>query len=634
MYKYFNHYALTLFPKQAPVTGIGIFRILYGIVTLQEIIFLYYFNHLIFDPIPFIDIEFPSIPLFLALWGIIASCIIVGYRYQFAVTCNYVFWLVFVNFTPMQRDFDGGFDMFMTGTGFFLLFMPGNRAFAIDTLRRKLSTPFKHFSSYDKQTVSILTYYIPLAICLGFLYFDSAIHKLFAEHWRNGLGSWLPSTQPYYVSALDMSFLLNNPILEKFIGYTILVFQFTFIFCFFRPRLRIFYLIIGFGLHLGITLSLNIYPFGLGMLIFYSLMVPFNWWRLAGEYFKAKQPKLTVFYDQLCPLCNRTVLTLNHFDLFNCIDFKGVQEHANAYPALANISSDKLLTDLYALDSKNKVYSGVDTYIQIFLKMGYLFPVGVTLGLPVIYSFAAQKYRTIADNRVRVSCSSDCLISKELQDNTWYHYFFEEFAQRKPKAFSRKLSKIMIALLILQLNSTIHYGIVYRFDIDTKQNIFIDTLSKGSNAVLMVSQVFWGIAPHALYLHDHFAGYDHILAITYTDQDGKEQWLPFINEQGRLLAPNWGRVHSMWANIAVTPTINNTRLKKFIMKVTAFWGQKIGLNLNNTEFHIKLKKIDAPSYWVYDQLHLNFSAPWTTIGTAKWTNNSIEFDLPSNINSL
>ena len=150
----------------------------------------------------------------------------------------------------------------------------------------------------------------------------------------------------------------------------------------------------------------------------------------------------------------------------------------------------------------------------------------------------------------------------------------------------------------------------------------------------MVSLTFLGITPHALYVHDHFAGYDHILAITYKDKNGDEQWLPFVNEQGRLLAPNWGRVHSMWANIAVTPTIDNTRLKKFIMKVTAFWGIKENLNINDTIFTIKLKKIDAPSYWVFDQLHQNFSAPWINIGTATWKNDLIHIDLPDDINSL
>jgi predicted DCC family thiol-disulfide oxidoreductase YuxK len=634
MYKFIITKILDLQSKQAPATGIGLFRLFYGLVTLQEIFFLLYFNHLIFDPIPYIDVEFPMIPFFLCVWGIIASFIIIGYRYQFAVISNYIFWIVFVNFTTMQRDFDGGFDSFMTGAGFFLLFMPGDRAFSIDSLRYKLSTPFTHYNTYPKPTVSSLAYYLPVLICLGFLYFDSAVHKLFAEHWRNGLGSWLPSTQPYYVSAIDMSFLLNNELLQKTIGYTVLVFQFTFLFFFSNRRLRCVYLFVGLGLHLGITLSLNIYPFGMGMLIFYTLLVPFSWWRAVGKFLSAKQPSLTVFFDRQCPLCNRTVLTLNHFDIFNCIDFKNAQDHALHYPAMTAITPETLMLDLYALDSTNRIYSGVDTYIQIFLKMRYLYPLGLILSLPGIHTLAIKKYRSIADSRTRIPCTSECLVSPKLQDNTFYHQIFECFATRKPKAFSRKLAKIFIALLVLQLNSTVHYGLIYRLDIAARKSSISAPIAEASNALIMVSLTFLGITPHALYLHDHFAGYDRILAITYTDQNGTERWLPFVNEQGRLLAPNWGRVHSMWANIAVTPTINNTRLQKFIMKVTAFWGHKIGLNLDNTVFHIKLKKINAPTFWVYDQLHQNFSAPWTTIGTVKWTDKLISFDLPDNINSL
>ena len=219
-------------------------------------------------------------------------------------------------------------------------------------------------------------------------------------------------------------------------------------------------------------------------------------------------------------------------------------------------------------------------------------------------------------------------------DTSLYHQIFEDFAAKKPKAFSRKLSKILVAILVLQLNSTIHYGLVYRLDIATKKSPVSVPIAQASNALINVSMTFFGITPHALYLHDHFAGYDRILAITYIDQDGAEHWLPFVNEQGRLLAPNWGRVHSMWANIAVTPNINDGRLHKFIMKVTAFWGQKIGLNLDNVVFNIKLKKISAPSYWVHDQLHKNFTSQWSAIGTAKWTDNQISFDLPDNINEL
>ena len=90
----------------------------------------------------------------------------------------------------------------------------------------------------------------------------------------------------------------------------------------------------------------------------------------------------------------------------------------------------------------------------------------------------------------------------------------------------------------------------------------------------------------------------------------------------------------MWANIAVTPSINNIRLRKFIMKVTAFWGQKLGLNLENTVFKLKMKRIAAPTDWVHDQLHKNFAAEWVTLGAVRWIGKEIRYDLPQNINSL
>ncbi len=634
MFQFVYNKIFRLLPQQAPATGIGLFRILYGLVTLQEIAFLFYFRHLIFDPIPYLDIEFPSIPMFLVLWGIVAVCVTMGYRYQFAVTANYLFWIVFVNFTTMQRDFDGGFDTFMIGAGFFLLFMPGDRAFSIDTLRHKLHNPFVHYNQYPAATVSLLAYQLPVFVCLGFLYLDSDVHKMFAPHWRNGLGTWLPATQPYYVSALDMSPLLNIELLQKTIGYSIMLFQATFIFMFAYPRLRIAYWLFGMGLHLGITLTLNIYPFGMGMFICYSLLVPFSCWEFISKHLKAKRPILIVFFDQDCPLCNRTVLTLNHFDILNCIDFKGAQRHAERYPDIAAIGMPTLLTDLYALDAAGRVYSGVDTYRQILLKMRYLAPLSILLGLPLVKPITEKIYRSIADSRQRINCAVECVAAPPLPDNTWYHRIFEQLAQQKPKAVSRKLAKTVIVLILLQSISTLHYGIFYRLPYSFEKLAISTPISQASNALLMVSSTFLGITPHALYLHDHFAGYDRILGITYIDKSGTERWLPFVNEQGRLQAPNWGRVHSMWANIAVTPTINIPRLQKFIMKVTAFWGKNSELDLNNVQFQIKMKKISSATEWAPDQLHKNFLSQWVTIGTATWENKQIRFDLPENINSI
>ncbi len=615
--------------RQAPAFIIGIFRALYGLVAFQEILFLLYFNHLIFDPVPYIDVEFPMIPLFLCLWAVVASWLIVGYRSQFSIIANYLFWIVFVNFTPMQRDFDGGFDLFMIGVGFFLIFMPIGRAVSVDNLLYKLQ--FKYTNKpILPEMVSTLSLLFPVLVCLGFLYFDSAIHKMFAEHWLNGLGAWLPSAMPYYISALDLSWLLNHELIQKSIGYLILVFQFTFIFLFYRRRFRPLFLVVGAGLHIGITLSFNIYPFGLGMLAVYVLMVPFSWWQCIANKLVHKAPQLAVFYDGDCPLCNRTAMIINHFDILHGVVFKDLQTQADSAPELQAFDERVLLADLYAVDLQGKVYAGVDTYIQVFAQMRYLAVLAWCLRFPGVYHLAKAIYRRIADKRGRAMCDASCMpgLAKKAYPVDLYSRIFEQYAEQKPRQFSLRMAKIFVVLFVLQLNSSVHYGFLYRFyDLSQVESPWVNQARSLSNAVLMLSTTFLGITPHALYLHDHFANYEDLIAITYIDAQGKERWLPFVNDKGRMLAPNWGRVHSMWANIAVTPNIHSDRLTKFIMKVTAFWGVKVGLDLNQAKFLIKHKKIVSPTQWQPDLRKDNLSGEWDNVGTAIWRDKKVHINL-------
>jgi len=183
-------------------------------------------------------------------------------------------------------------------------------------------------------------------------------------------------------------------------------------------------------------------------------------------------------------------------------------------------------------------------------------------------------------------------------------------------------------IIVLQLNSTIHYGIVYRLNgnLETPESAGLPGVM--SNAVLGLSHTFLGITPHALYMHDHFEGYDHLLALTYRDQSGQERWLPFVNEEGRLVAPNWGRVQSMWANVAVTARIKRERLYRLIQKVTLFWGKEVGLDVTNAEFTIKLKRIRVPMDWERDLRHRNITQPWQDIGKVIWKDGGMRVETP------
>lgn len=613
--------------KQVPATGLGIFRILFGLVTLQEIIFLLYFRDLIFDPIPFIEMASPVVHLFLVFWAVVAACLTIGYRTRLAAVANYLFWLIFVGFTPMWEDFDGGFDQFMVGSSFLLMFQPSQRALSLDNLRLKLKYSMPGHLYQPPNRVPVLSYYLPLAILLGLLYLDAGIHKLSAEFWRNGLGAWLPPTMPYYMSGIDMSWLLNQRIAEMAIGYTLIVFQFIFLPLFWFRRFRVPFLLIGAAFHGGIVLSLNIYPFGFGMLVHYALLVPFAWWRGLGALLKKRQPTVTVFYDQQCPLCNRTVIVLGHFDICRAIDFKGLQTHARNYPQLNQIPDDQLLRDLYALDRHGRLHAGLDTYIQILRDMVYLAPIALLMRIPGLYHLGQASYRHIANNRARITCDESCAAPVPRPEDNPYALLYAQHAGT-PRLQATRIAKFVVLVVLLQLNSTIHFGIIYRLNEGHATTSGGQVLEAASNAILLLSHTFLGITPHALYMHDHFQGYNHILALTYRDREGQERWLPFVNAEGRIVAPNWGRIQSMWANVAVTRNIDRRRLEKGIMRVTAFWGTQSGLDLDNAEFTLKMKEVRVPMDWEKDLREHNIRQPWQDIGKATWKNGNMRVEIP------
>ncbi len=634
MYRLFLQAIQNGLAKQVPATGLGLFRIFFALVALQEILFLYHFRHLIFDPVPYLDPASPSIHLFLVFWAIAALCLALGYRTRAAAAANYLLWLIFTVFTPMWKDFDGGFDQLMLGSSFLLIFLPSERALSLDNLRLKwtLSTPNRRYVPPSR--VTVLAYFIPLAVSLGLIYLDSAIHKLSAEFWRHGLGPWLPSSLPYYMSPLDLSWLLNIEPLQKLIGYSILVFQFLFIFLFYFRPFRVPFLAVGASLHGGIIVSLNIYPFGFGMLVHYFLLAPFAWWKHLGAGLRSQRPSLTVLYDQLCPLCNRTVIFVEHFDVRQAIDFRGLQSHARNYVQLADVPDAELLRDLYAVDEHGRCYSGLDTYIRILRHMGYTAPLALVLMLPGIYHLARAIYRRIADNRTREPCDESCATPPAGTARSLPLGGLIQRLAATERQQANRIAKSLVLVLVLQLNGTLHYGILYRLGFDTKSSEAGAVLAALSNGLISFSHTFLGITPHPLYLHDHFQGYNHILALTYRDPAGQEHWLPFVDDQGRMTAPNWGRVHSMWANVAVTRRIDHRRLRKFVEKVTAFYARPLALNLDDQAFTLKLKEVATPMDWEKDLRRRNLQAPWRDVGTAVWKNREMRLELDEDLEAM
>lgn len=605
--------------KQISGVGLGLFRIAFALVALQEVVFLFYFRHLIFDPIPYLDRASPVLHILLIVWMWVLVCLALGYQTYRAAITNYLFWVVFVIFTPMWQDFDGGFDQLMTGTSLLLIFLPSSNRLALDAIRLRWNTPRPDLADLTPRTVPQLAYLLPLGIMLGLLYLDSGIHKLSSEFWRNGMGAWLPSTMPYYMSPLDMSFLLDHQTLERVIGYSVIAFQLVFLFVFWHRWFRIPLLLLGMSFHVGIIVSLNVYPFGFGMLVNYLLLVPVAFWNHLEQWAKVQSPSLDVFYDERCPLCRRTVLVIRHFDIRSAVAFKGLQSHHEAEPRLSGIPSETLLTDLFSIDRRGHIASGLDTYIRILRALGYTYPIALLLSIPGLHGLAKGVYRQIADSRQRQTCDESCVVKiSEIDGNTHPLAGLLDKYAGTPRKKAYRMARIVIGILILQLNCTLHYGILYRWAGTKPQDPALALLDQASDSVINVSHAFLGISPHALYLHDHFDNYNEIVALVYRDSTGHEEWLPFVNPEGRLLTPNWGRVQSMWANVAITSHMSQDRLEKFGRKVTAYYGREMGINLEEADFVIKSKRVEVPTHWEPELRKRNLSGEWTDIGLLSW----------------
>ncbi|MCI0667818.1 MAG: hypothetical protein L0Y43_07170 [Methylococcaceae bacterium] len=173
-------------------------------------------------------------------------------------------------------------------------------------------------------------------------------------------------------------------------------------------------------------------------------------------------------------------------------------------------------------------------------------------------------------------------------------------------------------VLILQANSTLHYGLLKRSDGYAQPNIGSSLVSEISVYITSISHLFLGITPHALYMDNHFDGYEQISALTYIDSRGQEQWVPFVAPDGRFVSPNWGRIHSMWANVAMHPPFDRPVFERLSMKVTAYWANKLDLGTRDSTFRIKTKPVQISYRWMKDLRRKNLSGQWSDFAQIRW----------------
>ncbi|MES2417278.1 MAG: DCC1-like thiol-disulfide oxidoreductase family protein [Bacteroidota bacterium] len=609
------------YKKSIDGTGLAVFRILYSLVLLCEIAQMFYFKELIFDKIPFIDKAEINFGIPIAIWFISVLLILFGLFTRFSAIINYLLSLILIG-TITSYEYHV-FYAYM-GVNFLLMFLPVSKCLSLDRLLLKLKYSNTTFQYNPPRNVSQLYYFLPLYVAVGLVYFDSIFVKLTAHSWLSGLGVWMPASFPM-MAQFNLSFLLNLKYLDYFLGYLTLLLELIFIFVFFRKKFRIPVFIVGIFLHIGILICFPIPWFALTLCSLYFLLIPVSFWK---KFFKSKNTKQDFFfyYDTECPLCIRTKITITHLDWFNKIGFKTVQFDAQDQEKLAKIDQEILLNDIHSVDAKGNVYAGVDTYIQVFKRIFYLFPLYLLLKVPGIYHLAKNIYAYVAKNRDTERCTEDnCGYNppsipdnekiKILQNYTLDNLKFDV------------LKSIIYFFSIIQIIIILDSPLINNFKKTVGiNNRYIDFAFYGlKKATIFVAKPLFGLTQHNVFIDKfHYDGYNHIIAIVYLDKKGQETWLPIIDKNGQPSYYNYGTNWRKMSFSTNNPNIDPNHLNSGVRDFSAFWAHKNNISLKDATFIIKVKKIDSTNKWEKDFLNKQIAKPWIDGGYVKWHENKFQ----------
>ncbi|MEO8085338.1 MAG: DCC1-like thiol-disulfide oxidoreductase family protein [Bacteroidota bacterium] len=629
MFKKIHKLVESSYFKRIDATGLAVFRISYSLVLLMEVIQLYYFRHLVFDTIPFLKPSELNFGPIIILWIGVILFIVMGLFTRTAAIINYLFTVLFFG---LCSTFEYHMFYVYTGINFLIIFLPVSKVLSIDLLRVKLKFSNTKFFYKPGRTVTQLAYTIPLFLAVAFVYFDSTLFKLLSPMWLRGLGLWLPASMPLDVN-VDASPLLNSEFVSKFLGYLTFVFELAFLFTFWFKKFRIPLLIVGVGLHLGIVILFAIPWFGLGVAAIYLLLIPAGYWK-KWKRPEVKNQRLTFYYDNECPLCARTKIVIEHFDIRKRIRFLALQSHYQDQPAFKEISYDDILRDIYSTDEKGKVFKGFDTYIRVANEIPYLKPLSWLMRIPGIYHIGKSVYGFVARKRNTERCTEDNCgytppsIPADADKIKIMHGL--SLADLKVRGITFGLVTLTIFQLIISLNSGVPSKTIRLVMGKENKDNFVRRFSL---SVKSFTRPFLGITNHGVFMDHHLMNYNNLFAVTYVDPAGGERWLPMTLPSGMPGAYIYGSELIKWTFRVNNPEVEQQKVEEGIEKFSAFWAVKHGISLRNAQFKIKMKEIESTLVWQKDFLKKNIAGPWRDIGTAQWKEEQFTCAI-ENINGL
>ncbi|MCC6572895.1 MAG: DUF393 domain-containing protein [Planctomycetes bacterium] len=361
-------------------------------------------------------------------------------------------WLILTSLHQRNPNLTNAGDVLLRISLFYLMLMPAGAAWSVDNIfRRKLGWKIRD---------TVAPWSMRLAqFQIAAVYFFSGVEK------NAPLGGWLQarmqgSENPPYIgdwnNGLAIPWALRDALITRvdwFVWIPVeILYPFTLITLMWEltfPLLLLFAitrrwaLAIGYAVHMGIFLTMEVNHFSFTTMAFYALFVPAAIWmdiagrrtgEMSGEIEKpgpfadpaaiaaAKAQKqlgrtrfYRVFYDSLCPVCRRSVLWLRRLDWLGVLKFEDLHDREAAEAALPGVSYADQLKRLYVLRPDGQYFGGFAAVRAMAAVMPLLWPVLPLMWLPGAGWVGHKIYDVIATNRFRYAKCDDEMCSLHLK---------------------------------------------------------------------------------------------------------------------------------------------------------------------------------------------------------------------------
>jgi predicted DCC family thiol-disulfide oxidoreductase YuxK len=110
--------------------------------------------------------------------------------------------------------------------------------------------------------------------------------------------------------------------------------------------------------------------------------------------------ELTILYDGRCNLCRASVARLRRMDPKGRVETLDLHD-PSVEQRFPQVNRNEAMRLMQAVDSRGRVYSGVDAWVRVFVALPGWKVIGWLLLVPGIHFIAQHAYAWVARNRYR-----------------------------------------------------------------------------------------------------------------------------------------------------------------------------------------------------------------------------------------